>query len=93
VRAVFSGRVDYSGKLKGYGEVVIIGHGSRYFSISAHLSERSKEEEELVKGGDVIGWVRAKKESGRPWLYFEMREGEKHLDVLQWLQPPQQAEQ
>jgi septal ring factor EnvC (AmiA/AmiB activator) len=92
VRAVFSGRVDYSGKLKGYGEVVIIGHGSRYFSISAHLSERSKEEGELVRGGEAIGWVRAEKESGRPWLYFEMREGEKNLDVLQWLKPPQQAE-
>jgi septal ring factor EnvC (AmiA/AmiB activator) len=92
VRAVFPGRVDFSGGLKGYGEVIIINHGSRYFSISAHLSERIKQEGDLVEGGETIGWVRSKKKLGKPWLYFEMREGEKPLDVLTWLREPRQAQ-
>jgi septal ring factor EnvC (AmiA/AmiB activator) len=84
--------VDFSGGLKGYGEVIIINHGSRYFSISAHLSERIKQEGDLVEGGETIGWVRSKKKLGKPWLYFEMREGEKPLDVLTWLREPRQAQ-
>ena len=91
VKAVFPGRVDFSGKLKGYGNVVIISHGSRYFSISGHLSERTKKEGEMVKGGETIGWVRGNK-SSEPWLYFEMRKGEAHLDALKWLKPSGQAQ-
>jgi septal ring factor EnvC (AmiA/AmiB activator) len=85
VRAVFPGRVDFSGRLKGYGEVVIINHGSRYFSISAHFSRREKEAGEAVQAGEVIGSVAVNKTSQRARLYFEIRKGEKSLDALSWL--------
>ncbi|MGE5842549.1 MAG: murein hydrolase activator EnvC family protein, partial [Deltaproteobacteria bacterium] len=35
VKAVYAGRIDFSGTLKGYGEIVVINHGSRYFTVSA----------------------------------------------------------
>jgi septal ring factor EnvC (AmiA/AmiB activator) len=57
VMAIFPGRVAFSGTLKGYGELVIINHGSRFFTVSAHLTKRNKIEGEIVKEGDVVGRV------------------------------------
>jgi septal ring factor EnvC (AmiA/AmiB activator) len=85
VRAVFPGRVDFSGRLKGYGEVVIINHGSRFFTISAQFSRRKKEAGEAVQSGEVIGSVGTKGTSKRARLYFEIRKGQKILDPLSWL--------
>lgn len=85
VRAVFPGRVDFSGWLKGYGEVIIMNHGSRYFTISAQLSRRSKKKGDLIDKGEVIGKVSGDG-SRRPVLYFEIRRGGENLDPLAWLQ-------
>ena len=85
VRAVFAGRVDFSGQLKGYGEMVIINHGSRYFTISAQLSKRIKEEGEQVKSGEVIGLVGRNGSLKKVRVYFEIRKSGKSLDPLVWL--------
>lgn len=85
VKAIFPGRVDFSGRLKGYGQVLVINHGSRFFTISAYLLERNKLEGEMVSGGDVIGQVGETGLFTGPALYFEIRKGEENLDPLQWL--------
>lgn len=85
VKAVFSGRVDFSGRLKGYGEVIIINHGSRFFTISAHISSRKKQEGDVVEKGEVIGFVKHIGPSKEYRLYFEIRKAGKSLDPLQWL--------
>jgi murein hydrolase activator len=85
VKAVYAGRIDFSGSLKGYGEIVVINHGSRYFTVSAQLAQRKKEEGEMVKAGEVIGSL-AKAPSVRDVrLYFEIRKGGGNLDPLRWL--------
>jgi len=85
VTAIFPGRVDFSGWLKGYGQIIIINHGSRYFSVSAHLAHRDKEEGEMVGEGEVIGYLGEPESSANPRLYFEIREGGSTLDPLTWL--------
>ncbi len=85
VRAVFPGRVDFSGQLKGYGQVIVINHGSRFFTISAYLLQREKSEGQMVSVGDIIGQVGESGLFEGPALYFEIREGETNLDPLQWL--------
>jgi len=85
VRAIFPGRVDYSGWLKGYGQIVIINHGSRYFSISAHLMERNVKEGEMVGQGDVIGLLGQSESLAGPRLYFELRRGASNLNPYRWL--------
>jgi septal ring factor EnvC (AmiA/AmiB activator) len=85
VKAVFPGRVDFSGQIKGYGEMVIINHGSRYFTILARLSKRSKVEGEMVNAGEVIGLLGPSDGLNPPRLYFEIRKGEGLLDPLKWL--------
>ncbi len=85
VMAVFSGRVDYSGVLKGYGQVIVINHGERYFTISAYLHELKKNKGDTVSVGDVIGYVGEAGLSTGPALYFEIRKGEENLNPLKWL--------
>ena len=85
VKAVYAGRVDYSGVLKGYGQVIVINHGERYFTISAYLSGRKKSEGETVSPGETIGYVGEAGLSTGPALYFEIRRGEENLNPLKWL--------
>jgi len=85
VIAVYDGRVDYAGRLNGYGKIIIINHGSRYFSISAHLSEMRAQEGDFVRGGDVIGLAGESGSLSGPGLYFELRKAADSLDPTAWL--------
>jgi septal ring factor EnvC (AmiA/AmiB activator) len=85
VEAVYSGRVDYSGRLKGYGEIIVINHGTRFFSVYAHLSKREKDKGDLVGKREVIGLLGETGSLSGPGLYFEIRRGGKPLDPLKWL--------
>lgn len=85
VKAVFPGRVEFSGSLKGYGETIIINHGSRFFTISAHLSERMKEAGDSVETDEVIGLVSDNRPSKGAGIYFEIRKAGKNLKPLEWL--------
>ena len=85
VRAILPGRVEFSGRLKGYGQVIIINHGSRFFTISALLSHREKSEGDMVTQGEVIGEVGPVISGIGPSLYFEIRRGGRNLDPLKWL--------
>lgn len=88
VRAVFPGRVDFSGTLKGYGQVIVINHGERYFSISAYLFERNINEGDTVTAGDVVGLVGESGLVAGSALYFEIRKGDNNLDPAKWIQNP-----
>jgi septal ring factor EnvC (AmiA/AmiB activator) len=85
VRAVFPGRVDFSGWLKGYGQTIVINHGSRFFTVSAHLSERYKEEGDTVETGTVIGLLGHTGPFEKPRLYFEIRRAGTPLNPLKWV--------
>ena len=86
VKAVYAGRVEYSGMIKGYGQVIVINHGSRYFTISAHLSRRDLVEGEMVASGEVIGRAGGATAFGKARLYFEIRRGNESLDTTQWIE-------
>jgi septal ring factor EnvC (AmiA/AmiB activator) len=85
VRAVFAGRVDFSGWLKGYGQTIVINHGSRFFTVSAHLSERYKEGGDTVEKGTVIGLLGHTGPFEKPRLYFEIRRAGTPLNPLKWV--------
>lgn len=85
VKAVFPGRVGFSGALKGYGEVIVINHGARYFTVSAQLGKRRKETGDEVKAGDVIGALAESSPPHGARLYFEIRMGVGNMDPLKWL--------
>ncbi|SPD75061.1 hypothetical protein PITCH_A420021 [uncultured Desulfobacterium sp.] len=86
VRAVFCGRVEFSGQIKGYGDILIINHGSRFFTISAQVSQRIKEEGDMVEAGDVIAIAGQSGNGKKARLYFEMRKAGVSLNPLEWLE-------
>jgi len=85
VRAVFPGRVAFSGQVKGYGALIIVDHGSRFFTVSALLSRRDKSEGDVVAEGEILGAVSGSGSIAPGRLYFEVRQGGKPLDPLDWL--------
>jgi septal ring factor EnvC (AmiA/AmiB activator) len=88
VAAVFLGQVLYCGWIKGYGNVIIIDHGDKYYTLSAQLGEIAKKVGERVEAGEIIGYAGyapVDNQSGR--VYFEIRFQGTALDPLAWLRP------
>ncbi len=84
IRAVEKGRVVFAEHFSGYGRMVIIDHGERYFSVYAHLSEIIKKLGETVKRGETLGRVGDSDSLAGSRLYFEMRKDGKSIDPLPW---------
>ncbi len=81
VKAIFPGKVVFSGRLGGYRQLIIIDHGKDYFSLVAQLGELISKVGDKVNVGDVIGKSGI---SGDP-VYFEIRKRHVAIDPLPWL--------
>jgi septal ring factor EnvC (AmiA/AmiB activator) len=91
VRAVFSGRVIYSGWFEGYGNIVILDHGDKYYTVSGHASRVLKRVNDRVAEGEVIALVGDTGSIRGPRLYFEIRYKGKPQDPLEWLFIPKDS--
>jgi septal ring factor EnvC (AmiA/AmiB activator) len=91
VRAIFSGRVIYSGWFEGYGNIVILDHGDKYYSVSGHTSRVLKRVNDRVVEGEVIALVGDTGSIRGPRLYFEIRYKGKPQDPLEWLFIPKDS--
>ena len=67
------GRVRFAGWFRGYGKIVILDHGSGYFTVSGQLSRIQVQVGEKVKSGQVVGTVGETGSLEGPGLYFEVR--------------------
>lgn len=84
VRAVARGKVEYSGRLKGYGYVIIIRHDKNYRSIYGYNRSVYKREGQIVKAGDTIAAVGNSGGLSRTGLYFEIRKSTRHQNPARW---------
>lgn len=84
VRAVAGGRVVHAGWIRGYGSVVIIDHGERYYTLSAHLEEILTALGRTVAPGQEIGYS-GRAGLARPGMYFEIRHKNQTLNPAGWL--------
>ncbi len=91
VRAVFSGMVIYSGWFEGYGNIIILDHGDKYYTVSGHASKVLKRVNEPVAEGEVIALVGDTGSIRGPRLYFEIRYKGKPQDPLEWLSMPKDS--
>lgn len=85
VFSVASGTVVHSGWLKGYGNLLIIDHGSGYHSLMAHLAQSDVSVGAEVEEGDTVGWVGDTGSVKGAYLYFEIRKNGEAVDPLPWL--------
>lgn len=84
VQAVQSGRVIFSGPFRSYGQVLIVDHGSSFFSIYGELGELLTSKGAAVRVGETI--ARAGSAAGRGKVYLELRHGTEALDPTAWLE-------
>ncbi len=85
VRAVHEGVVAFAGQFTGYGNLVIVEHGDRAFSLYGHLSTLQVTQGERVEAQALVGRS-GRNPNGVPALYVELRVDGKPVDPLQWLQ-------
>ena len=88
IRAVARGRVVYAGHFSGYGNMVIVDHGERYYTIYGHLSEMLKKNGDEVRRGESLGRVGDSDSWSGAKHYFEMRKDGRSVDPLSWLKKP-----
>ncbi len=83
--AVARGKVNYTSRLRGYGNLLILDHGDEYYTLYAHLSEILVSPGEEVERLQEIGVVGEGKLISSPCLHFEIRKGKQPQDPLEWL--------
>ncbi len=85
IRAVFGATVAFAGALEGYGRLLILDHGGSWYTLYAHCDSLTVHAGQKVNQYQVIGFVGDSGSTKGPYLYFEIREGKKPIDPLQWL--------
>jgi septal ring factor EnvC (AmiA/AmiB activator) len=83
--------VRFAGWFRGYGRMVIVDHGERFFTVSGHLDTLRVEAGASVAAGEPLGTVGDTGSLAGPRLYFEIREGSEAVDPLAWLVPRARA--
>ena len=84
VAAVHDGVVAFADAFGGFGNLVIVDHGSQSFSLYGDLLEMSVKKGARIERGQAIGSV-GPAPAGPPELYFELRIDGQSVDPLQWL--------
>jgi len=74
ILAAATGKVVYSGRgLTGYGNMVVISHKNRMFTVYAHNKKNFVSKNQTVHRGQVIAQVGSTGKSTGPHLHFEVR--------------------
>ncbi len=85
VHSIFPGTVLFSQWFKGYGNLIILDHGNRVFSLYGNLKSPSVAVGDRVRAGQTIAGVGESEESQLGYLYFEIRQDNKPEDPQKWL--------
>jgi murein hydrolase activator len=81
VRAIYGGKIAYSGELPDYGKVAIVDHGDHFYTLCAHLGSSLRKTGDTVAAGDALGET---DDLGTP-VYFEIRARNVAVNPLQWI--------
>jgi murein DD-endopeptidase MepM/ murein hydrolase activator NlpD len=91
VHAAEGGTVIYSGRLRGYGNVIIVRHDEHYVTVYGHNSENLVREGDSVARGQVIGNIGASGRTTGANLHFEVRRDNIARNPLAYLPRPDQT--
>lgn len=85
VQAVHDGTVTFAGSFEGFGNLVIVDHGDRTFTLYGDLTEMAVGRGMHVDRGAPIGRSGAPP-VGEAGLYFELRVDGRPVDPVEWLE-------
>lgn len=84
VQSVWGGRVLYASPLKGFGNLIVIDHGDKYYSLYGHVASFARKVGDIVNPQEVIA---LSGHEGRDSVYFELRHRGSPVDPANWLAP------
>ncbi len=85
VRAVFQGTVLFSQWFKGYGNLIILDHGNRVFSLYGNIAGPLVAVGDRISTGQPIAGVGEGEDANGGYLYFEIRQDNHPEDPQKWL--------
>lgn len=92
VRAAGSGTVIYAGRLRGYGNVVILQHNGGYSTVYAHNERNFVRAGQSVARGQAIAEIGATGRATGPNLHFEVRYNNEAENPMAFLPNPNQSD-
>ncbi len=84
VIAPYDGQIQFAGRFRNFGRILIIRHGGGYHSVLLGLNRIDVVAKQWVLAGEPVGVVGEFQASG-PELYYEIRESGRPVDPLPWL--------
>ncbi len=84
VKSVASGRVVFADWMRGFGNLIIVDHGSGYMSLYGNNQAVLKKVGDEVDAGDNIAAVGNSGGNESNGLYYELRRASKPFDPLSW---------
>ena len=84
VRTIAHGRVVFADWLRGFGQLIIIDHGTGYMSLYGYNQSLLREPGEWVNKGDSIATVGDSGGQAENGLYFEIRRAGQPLNPTRW---------
>ncbi|HVN27844.1 MAG TPA: M23 family metallopeptidase [Candidatus Binataceae bacterium] len=91
VHAAESGTVIYAGRLRGYGNVIIVRHDDHYVTVYGHNSENLVHEGDAVRCGETICEIGRTGHTTGANLHFEVRRDNVARNPLAYLPRPDQT--
>ena len=84
IKATGNGKIVHRGKKGGYGNTIVIQHGSTYSTLYAHMSKYRSglKSGSKIKQGQTIGYVGSSGLATGPHLHYEFRVNGAHRDPL-----------
>ncbi len=83
-KAVADGRVVFADNVKNFNNLVIIDHGSSYYTVYGNMDTLLVESGKKVRQGDILGDIIVDRAVEAPYLYFELRKKEQALNPNLW---------
>ena len=71
--------------MRGFGNLLIVDHGSQYLSIYGNNDALLKQVGDTVRGGDTVASVGNSGGNPESGLYFELRYRGQPIDPLKWV--------
>jgi septal ring factor EnvC (AmiA/AmiB activator) len=85
VHSIAAGRVVFAEWMRGFGNLLIVDHGSDYLSVYANNDSLLKQVGDDVRSGESIATVGNTGGNPESGVYFEIRHDGKPLDPLAWV--------
>lgn len=84
VKAVATGRVVFADWMRGFGNLIILDHGSGYMSLYGNNQAMLKSVGEEVTAGDAIASIGNSGGNDSHGVYYELRRNSQPFDPLSW---------